>query len=55
LKDLDFPQEIKELATAFPYGLRDASYLKTYFLYFIPSRERALHLFDTYYEYTSWM
>ncbi|KAJ3564105.1 hypothetical protein NP233_g8511 [Leucocoprinus birnbaumii] len=55
LKDLHFPQEIIELAIAFPYGLRDASHYKVRFQHYIPSRERAMHLFDIYYEYTSWM
>lgn len=55
LKDLDFPQEIMELAMAFPFGLRESSHQKICFQNFIPSRERALHLFDTYYEYTAWM
>lgn len=44
-----------ELATAFPFGLKDSSHKKPLFLPFIPTQERALQLFDIYYEYCSWM
>lgn len=55
LKDLGFPQEVMELAMAFPFGLKDSSHKKPFFQPFIPTQERALQLFDIYYEYCSWM
>ncbi|KXN89399.1 hypothetical protein AN958_05772 [Leucoagaricus sp. SymC.cos] len=55
LRTLNFPQEIMELAMAFPFGVRDASEHKVLFQPFIPTQERALYLFDIYYGYTSWM
>jgi hypothetical protein len=44
-----------ELAIAFPLGFKEATQHKVVFQQFVPTQERALHLFDTYYEYTSWM
>lgn len=55
LHQLGLPTEVLELFNAFPFGLRDRPHTKSYFLPFIPARDRALKLTEYYYQSFAWM
>lgn len=55
LRQLNVPTEIIELFNAFPFGMRDRPHNKSYFLPFVPTRDRALQLAEHYYQFFAWM
>ncbi|KAG6332653.1 hypothetical protein ID866_6438 [Astraeus odoratus] len=54
-KNLGLTPEIAELCNAFPFGLQENPYARYAFSSYIPTRDRALHLANLYYENFAWM